>query len=111
MGRLKLADVQIVHMPGELFVEYQLAASAMVPGGKVALAAYGDYGTAYIGTAIGYEQGGYETSNRATCVGPGAEAVLVGAMQELLGAKERNIGPLGVPPDPPAVGAATETPK
>ena len=111
VGRLKLADVQIVHMPGELFVEYQLAAAAMVPGGKVAMAAYGDYGTAYIGTAIGYEQGGYETSNRATCVGPGAEAVLVGAMRELLGAKERIIGPLGVPPDPPAVGPTTETPK
>jgi hypothetical protein len=111
VGRLKLADAQIVHMPGELFVEDQLAAAAMVPGGKVALAAYGDYGTAYIGTAIGYQQGGYETSNRATCVGAEAESILVGAMKELLGAQERQVGPLGVPPDPPAVGPALENPK
>lgn len=109
VGRLRLAETQIVHLPGELFVEYQLAAAAMVPGHKVALAAYGDYGTAYIGTAIGYEQGGYETSNRATCVGADAEAILVGAMKELLGAQEQAVGPLGVPPDPPAVGLATES--
>ena len=99
IGRLKLADTQIVHMPGELFVEYQLAAAAMVPGGKVAMAAYGDYGTAYIGTAISYQQGGYETSNRATCVGEGAEVILVGALEELLGAQKGAVGPLGVPPD------------
>lgn len=99
IGRLRLADTQIVHMPGELFVEYQLAAASMVPGGKVAMAAYGDYGTAYIGTAISYQQGGYETSNRATCVGEGAEAILVGALEGLLGAQKGAVGPLGVPPD------------
>jgi hypothetical protein len=36
---------------------------------------------------------------------------LVGAMKELLGAQERQVGPLGVPPDPPAVGPALENPK
>lgn len=111
IGRLKLAETQILHMPGELFVEYQLAAAAMVPNGQVAMAAYGDYGTAYIGTAIGYQQGGYETSNRATCVGPGAEGVLVGAMQKLLGAQGGPLGPLGVPPDPPVVGLGQPSPQ
>lgn len=103
LGRLKLSDIQILHMPGELFVEYQLAAAALVPGGKVAMAAYGDYGTAYIGTAIAYTQGGYETSPRATCVGPEAEGVLVQAMATLLGVPRELFGPLGVPPDPPVV--------
>ena len=33
-------------MPGELFVEYQLAAQQMRPNDFVAMAAYGDYGGA-----------------------------------------------------------------
>lgn len=108
VGRLRLGATQIVHMPGELFVEYQLAAAVMVAGGQVAMAAYGDYGTAYIGTAIGYQQGGYETSDRATCVGPGAEKVLVEALVALLGGEASRVGALGIPPDPPAVGASPE---
>jgi len=62
---LKIGDIRVIHMPGELFVEYQLAAKAMRPDLKVAMAAYGDYGPGYIGTEIGYGQGGYETSQRA----------------------------------------------
>lgn len=111
LGRLKLSNIQILHMPGELFVEYQLAAASLVPGGQVAMAAYGDYGTAYIGTAIAYSQGGYETSPRATCVGPEAEGVLVQAMATLLGIRRDLFGPLGVPPDPPVVGQADSAAK
>jgi hypothetical protein len=48
-----------LHLPGELFVEYQLAAKARRPDLFVALAAYGDFSPGYIGTAIAYEQGGY----------------------------------------------------
>ena len=64
-------------MPGELFVEYQLAAQQMRPDLFVAMAAYGDYAPFYIGTEIGYLQRGYETSIEASLVGPGSEAVLV----------------------------------
>ncbi len=80
---LSLGDVRIVHMPGELFVEYQLAAKAMRPDLKVAMAAYGDYGPCYIGTTIAYEQGGYETSEGATNVSPAVEPVLMDAMKQL----------------------------
>ena len=83
---LKIGDARVVHMPGELFVEYQLAAKAMRPDLHVAMAAYGDYGTAYIGTEISYAEGGYETSERATNVGPDAEADLMDVMRRLLGA-------------------------
>ena len=48
-------------MPGELFIEYQLAAEKMRPDATVCMAAYGDYGPGYIGTEIAYTQGGYET--------------------------------------------------
>jgi hypothetical protein len=81
---LKLGRARILHMPGELFVEYQLAAKAERPDLFVAMAAYGDYGPFYIGTAVAYEQGGYETTPPASNVGPGAEAELMHAIQRLL---------------------------
>ncbi len=70
-------------MPGELFVEYQLAAQGMRPDHPVCMAAYGDYGPGYIGTEIAYAQGGYETSPVAR-VGPDVEDVLMTALRELL---------------------------
>jgi hypothetical protein len=81
---LKLGSIYLVHMPGELFVEYQLAAQAMRPKDFVCMAAYGDYSPFYIGTAIAYGQGGYETSPQSTHVGPAAEGVLLRGLRELL---------------------------
>ena len=81
---LGLGRARILHMPGELFVEYQLAAKAARPDLFVAMAAYGDYAPWYIGTAIAYEEGGYETSPAASNVGPAAEEVLMGAIKKLL---------------------------
>lgn len=81
---LKLGRARILHLPGELFVEYQLAAKAWRPDLFVAVAAYGDYGPGYIGTAIAYEQGGYETSPNASNVAPESEAVLMQAIERLL---------------------------
>ena len=81
---LKLADAYVVNMPGELFVEYQLAAQEMRPDDAVMMAAYGDYGPGYIGTKIAYSQGGYETSERASRVAPQVESVLIGALKQLL---------------------------
>lgn len=69
-------------MPGELFVEYQLAAKAMRPDLFVAMAAYGEDGPAYIGTAIAYKQGGYES--QASNVNSQAEEILMGAIRKLL---------------------------
>jgi hypothetical protein len=81
---LKLGRARVLHLPGELFVEYQLNAKAERPDLFVAMAAYGDYGPWYIGTAVAYEQGGYETSPPASNVGPGAEAELMRAIRKLL---------------------------
>ncbi|HYH67818.1 MAG TPA: hypothetical protein VD866_24185 [Urbifossiella sp.] len=83
---LRVGQARVLHMPGELFVEYQLAAKKMRPDLRVAMAAYGDYGPAYIGTAAAYAEGGYETSPRASNVAPEAEPVLMDAMRRLLGA-------------------------
>ena len=83
LARLRLGPAVALYMPGELFVEYQLAAQRMKPGGFVAMAAYGDYGPGYIGTAIAYSQGGYETGP-VSRVSPEVEAVLTKAMRELM---------------------------
>ncbi len=84
---LTLNDARILHMPGELFVEYQLNAQKLRPDQFIAMAAYGDYAPGYIGTEIAYSQGGYETSDRASRVAPGVEKVLMDAVGKLLSNK------------------------
>ncbi len=85
IARLRLGPIDVLHMPGELFVEYQLAAQQMRPDAFVCMAAYGDYGPGYIGTSIAYTQGGYETGDsRVSRVSARVEPVLMEAMQELL---------------------------
>lgn len=82
---LGLNDHRILHYPGELFVEYQLAAAKMWAAGEVFVAAYGDYGPGYIGTARAYPAGGYETSPRASSVAPSVEEILLDGTRQLLG--------------------------
>jgi hypothetical protein len=81
---LSLGPARILHLPGESFVEYQLAAKAAQPDLFIAVAAYGDYGPWYIGTSIAYDQGGYETSPSASNVGPETEPILMEAIRKLL---------------------------
>ncbi|HEY2840865.1 MAG TPA: hypothetical protein VGJ26_17040 [Pirellulales bacterium] len=80
---LRLGSAYVVHMPAELFIEYQLAAQRMRPDATVLMAAYGDYGPGYIGTEISYTQGGYETGI-ASRTAPQVERVLTEAMGKLL---------------------------
>ena len=84
LAQLAIGDVRVLHMPGELFVEYQLAAKQMRPKLKVAMAAYGDYGTFYIGTERAYTEGGYETEPRSSNVAPEVEKVLMQGIRKLL---------------------------
>jgi hypothetical protein len=84
VSELRLGDVSLLHLPGELFVEYQLAAKAVRPDRRVALAAYGDYGPGYIGTTRSYAEGGYETEPRSSFVAPEVEPVLMNAIERLL---------------------------
>jgi len=81
---LRVGDARVLHLPGELFVEYQLAAKAMRPELHVMMAAYGQYGPGYIGTDKAYAEGGYEVGINSSNVAPGVEAVLMGVMKELL---------------------------
>lgn len=82
--RLRLGPARVLHMPGELFVEYQLAAQAIHPNDFIAMAAYGEYAPGYIGTEIAYTEGGYETQPGVSLVAPGVEQVLMDAIRTLL---------------------------
>lgn len=84
VSMLRVGDARLVHMPGELFVEYQLAAQKMAPDAVVCMAAYGDYGSGYIGTAVAYDEGGYETGLYTSRTAPTVEGVLLGALKTLL---------------------------
>ena len=83
IGCLRIGAVRVLHLPGELFVEYQLAAQQMLPDGFVCMAAYGDLGPGYIGTQVAYGEGGYETS-RVSRTAPNVEHILMRAMGRLL---------------------------
>lgn len=84
LGRMRIGEVDLLHLPGELFVEYQLAAQGLRPDSEVCVAAYGDYGPGYIGLHDSYAQGGYETSDRASRVSPSVEGVLMKGIQQLM---------------------------
>lgn len=60
---LSIGNVKILHLPGEPFVQYQLAAQKMQPNSFVCVAGYGDCGMGYIGgDRIYTDRGGYEQS-------------------------------------------------
>jgi hypothetical protein len=59
---LRLNAISILHLPGEMFIEYQLRARRMRPRQPVVVAAYGDDGLWYVPTKEEYPAGGYEVS-------------------------------------------------
>ncbi len=81
---LKLGKAWMLNLPGELFIEYQLAAQNMVPDIDLSVVAYGEYGPGYIGTEKAYSEGGYETSERASRVAPSVERILMKAIKSIL---------------------------
>ena len=83
IGCLYISNIRVLHLPGELCVEYQLFAKAFRNDLLVAMAAYGDYGMGYICTAEAYKQGGYEAGT-ASSVSPDVEKVLHDAIRKLL---------------------------
>ncbi len=88
--RLAIGPVQVVHLPGEPFVEYQLAAQEMAPGSFVAVAGFGDCGMSYIGgDRIFTDRGGYEQT--WALAGPSQELLLT-AIAGLLGRGSRSPG-------------------
>jgi hypothetical protein len=84
---LDFGHVQVLHLPGEPFVEYQLHAQQLRKDIMVCVAGYGDGGPWYIPTADAYGQGGYEPS--VAFVGPKSEAILRHALANLQQVKQK----------------------
>ena len=82
-SRLRIGDdADILFLPGEPFVEYQISAARQ--GRFVAVAGYGDTGPGYLPLARSYAEGGYEIT--ASSVSEETEPILKGAMRRLLSA-------------------------
>jgi hypothetical protein len=74
--------VFLLHLPGEPFIEYQLAAQKMRPKEIVLVAGYGDDGPGYLPTAKAYLEGGYEPT--VALSSPETETTILKAMKKLL---------------------------
>jgi hypothetical protein len=83
---LELGPASIVHLPGEPFVEYQLAAQKMRPDRHVCVAGYGDGGPGYLPTDDAFLQGGYEPT---VALAAPCEKLLKTTMQRVLGEPPR----------------------
>jgi hypothetical protein len=83
---LTIGRVKMLHLPGEPFVEYQLAAQKMQPEHFVCVAGYGDCGMGYIGgDRIYTDRGGYEQTY--AFAGP-CEKLFLSAIKRLLTASQ-----------------------
>ncbi|MCH9652733.1 MAG: hypothetical protein K0U86_00490 [Planctomycetes bacterium] len=85
---LSFGKVKILHLPGEPFVEFQLAAQKRHPELSLFVAGYGDCGMSYIGTDKAYsDRGGYEQT--WSFIDP-SEALFLDSMSQLLNGKGNN---------------------
>jgi hypothetical protein len=84
---LDLGKAQVVHLPGEPFIEFQLKAQEIRPDRFVCVAGYGDGGPGYIPTARAYFEGGYEPT--VALSGPKSERIVQQALAKLLQAETK----------------------
>ena len=83
LSALEIGPATILHLPGEVMVEFQLYAQQLAPQRFVAVAAYGDCSPGYICTEKAFTEGGYEPTD--SVVAPQSEALLKAAIRQLLG--------------------------
>lgn len=81
---LDLGAAAVVLLPGESYVEYQLAAQAMRPADFICVAGYGDGATGYVPTERHWAENDSNLGDWCW-VAPGAEARLLAATRAALG--------------------------
>jgi hypothetical protein len=74
--------VQTLHLPGEPFIEYQLATQKFAGMVPTCVAGYGDGGLGYIPTAAAFLEGGYEPT--VALAAPETEGALLKAIEKLV---------------------------
>jgi hypothetical protein len=80
---LDLGTAQLLLLPGESYVEFQLAAQQLRPDSFVWVAGYGEGGTGYVPTARQWQEKDHNL-NDWCWVHPGAEAKLLKAIKQAL---------------------------
>ena len=85
---LDLGAAQLLVLPGEAYVEYQLAAQRMRPDSFVLAAGYGEGATGYIPTEIHFEEKDPNLGDWCW-VAPGCEARLLEAIWQALNSSSR----------------------
>jgi hypothetical protein len=83
LSSLRVNETNLLHLPAECFIEYQLRAQQIGGERFVATAAYGDGGPWYIPVKEEYPNGGYEVS--VAFSDPSIDTALTEGMQALLG--------------------------
>ncbi len=78
---LDLGKARVLGLPGEPFVEYQLAAQRLGKGSFVCVAGYGDGGPGYVPTDRAFLEGGYEPT---VALAAPCEKPLLAALAKLL---------------------------
>jgi hypothetical protein len=84
---LDLGRAQVVHLPGEPFIEYQLKAQALRPNRFVCVAGYGDGGPGYIPTDRAFLEEGYEPT---VALAAPCEGLMVDSLTRLVDPAGRN---------------------
>jgi len=88
---LDLGGAAVLLLPGEVYVEFQLAAQALRPGDFVCVAGYGDGATGYVPTERHWDEG--DTNLGDWCwVARGAEARVLTALRQVLGVPAGKVG-------------------
>jgi hypothetical protein len=73
---LTLGERRVLHLPGEVFIEYQLYGQGLHPQDFIACAALGDCSVGYVPLARSFKEGGYEPSEIASYTTPAVEKKL-----------------------------------
>lgn len=86
---LRLGDLALIGLPGEVFVEYALNLDRAAPFGETATMAYTNGNIGYVPTAAAFPQGGYEVDMAIKLYGdtmlrPECEALILAAGTRLL---------------------------
>jgi hypothetical protein len=83
---LDFGNVQLLLLPGETYVQFQLAAQAMRPDSFVCIAGYGEAGCGYLPTDKHFAE--HDTNLEDWCwIAPGSEARLLNAIRLVLNAE------------------------
>lgn len=87
ISRLQINDFNLLFLPAEMHLDYQLYAKALC-NQKLAVAAYGDGFLQYVPTDDAFPQGGYEVSPLATQVDAGIQAPIRDGIAAILNRHE-----------------------